>query len=281
MKDEILDKLRNLEQRLRDLRADIKKVGVERVGRKEHRDEAEAVADFWVEELRSPLEHRFKVSADTVTKYAEGFKRLHVLSRPNNLAKSYAECLSGLLKRFKDDLVLPIQQSDEPITGNAQLNQIVGKIQDDSVSEYLVEAVSCAQSGYKRAGIVMGWCAAVDHIHKKLVMLGLDKFNTTSTKMKQQDSGRFRRFNKEYKVTTLNELQEIFDTDLVWILEGMELVDSNQGDRLRTCFQYRNQSAHPGEAPINEHHLAAFFSDIVDIVLTNPKFSPAPIKRPA
>lgn len=278
MKDQILEKLRKLEERLRKLRSDIKTLRVKRVSRNDLRQEAESAADFWVEELRSPLEHRFKMSSDIVAKYAEAFKKLHILSRPNNLAKSYVECLNGLLKRFKDDLILPIQQSDEPITGNAQLSEIVGKVQDGTVSEYLVEAVSCAQDGHKRAGIVMGWCAAVDQIHKKLVMLGLDKFNVTSTRMKQQDSGRFRRFNKEFKVTTLNELQEVFDTDLIWVLEGMELIDSNQGDRLRTCFQYRNQSAHPGDAPINEHHLAAFFSDIVDIVLTNPKFSPVTAK---
>lgn len=53
----------------------------------------------------------------------------------------------------------------------------------------------------------------------------------------------------------------------------MELIDSNQGDRLRVCFQYRNHSAHPGDAPIGEVHLVSFFSDIVDIVLANPKLS--------
>ena len=101
MKDEILDKLRNLEQRLRDLRADIKKVGVERVGRKEHRDEAEAVADFWVEELRSPLEHRFKVSADTVTKYAEGFKRLHVLSQTQQFGEELCRVSKRAVKKIQ------------------------------------------------------------------------------------------------------------------------------------------------------------------------------------
>ena len=61
MKDVILEKLRKLEERLRNLRTNIKKLKVKRVARKELRDEAEAVADFWVEELRSPLEHRFKI----------------------------------------------------------------------------------------------------------------------------------------------------------------------------------------------------------------------------
>ena len=72
-------------------------------------------------------------------------------------------------------------------------------------------------------------------------------------------------------MSTLAELQEVFDTDLLVVLEGMTLFDSNQADRLRVCFDYRNQSAHPGLAPIGEPHLIAFFSDITDIVLANPK----------
>jgi hypothetical protein len=274
MKEQLLEKLRTLDERLRRLRSEIKELKVKTVARKELREEAEALADLWVEEVRSPLEHRFKIPVQTITKYADAFKQLHILSRPNNLAKSYIERLNSLTKKLKDDLILPVQQSHEPITGNAQLSAIVAKISEGAVSDYLTEAVSCAQNGHVRAGIVMGWCAAIDHIQKKLAMLGLGRFNATSAQLKSQDSGRFKRFTKEFKITTLNELQEVFDTDLIWVLEGMELIDANQGDRLRTCFQYRNQSAHPGEAPINDLHLNAFFSDIVEIVLTNPKFSP-------
>jgi hypothetical protein len=73
---------------------------------------------------------------------------------------------------------------------------------------------------------------------------------------------------------TLNELQEVFDTDLITICEGMGLLDSNQADRLKQVdFQYRNHSAHPGQAPIEDPHLVAFFTDINEIILTNPKFA--------
>jgi len=65
----------------------------------------------------------------------------------------------------------------------------------------------------------------------------------------------------------------VFDTDLLVVLEGMGLLDGNQAERLRTCFQYRNHSAHPGEAPIDDPHLIAFFSDIAAIVLQNQQFA--------
>jgi hypothetical protein len=113
-------------------------------------------------------------------------------------------------------------------------------------------------------------------VHRKIADVGLEKFNASSRSLKAQTSGRFKRFTKEFKVALPGELQEVFDTDLLWVSEGMGLLDSNQGDRLRLMFTYRNQSAHPGEAPIGEVHIIAFFSDVVEIVLANPDFSVAP-----
>jgi hypothetical protein len=273
MKDLILQQLQSTEDRLRQLRSVLKKSTTKAVSKKEFRDEAEALANRWVEELRSPLEHKFKLPADIIAKYATGFRQLHILSRPSNLVTSYVKCLDTLLRQFKNDLVLPVQQSPEPPSSKGQLKLIVSKLGEEDVSDYLAEAIACADNDYNRASIVMGWCATIDHIQKKLVMIGLDKFNAMSTELKKQTSGRFKRFNKEFHVTTINELQEVFDTDLLWVLEGMQLIDSNQGDRLRTCFQYRNQSAHPGEAPIGEVHINAFFNDIIEIVLANEKFA--------
>ncbi len=266
MKAQTLEKLETLEARLRRLRGEVKKLTVKQVGRKALRAEADALADFWVEQLRSPVEHKFKVSPDVVSEYAEGFKRLHVLSRPNNLVTSYVSCINGLLKDFKNDLVLPVQQSPG-VSEREQLRALIDQIPEEDVSEYLAEA------GYLRAAIVLGWCAAIDRVQRKLLSTGLDKFNRASADMKKQASGRFKRFNKQFAVTTLSELQEIFDNDLLWVLEGMGLIDSNQGDRLHSLFEYRNQSAHPGSAPIGEVHVIAFFSDLVEIVLTGPAFA--------
>lgn len=55
----------------------------------------------------------------------------------------------------------------------------------------------------------------------------------------------------------------------------MLLIDSNQHTRLHSCFDLRNHSGHPGEAPVTEYNLLSFFSDLIEIVLKNPKFSVA------
>jgi hypothetical protein len=91
--------------------------------------------------------------------------------------------------------------------------------------------------------------------------------------MASQQKGRFKRFNQTQSVTSLSELREVFDTVVLWIIEGMALIDSNQHTRLRSCFEMRCHCAHPGEAPITEYNLMSLFSDIQQIVLENPKFA--------
>jgi len=109
-------------------------------------------------------------------------------------------------------------------------------------------------------------------MQKKILALGFDSFNNASRTLKSQTSGKFKRWNKEFAVTTMSELQMIFDSDLIVVLEGMGLLDGNQAQRLETCFQYRNHSAHPGEAPIEPAHVISFFTDINGIILQNQKF---------
>ena len=57
----------------------------------------------------------------------------------------------------------------------------------------------------------------------------------------------------------------VFDSDLLWIIEGMQLIDSNQHTRLQSCFDLRNHSGHPGEAPVTEYSLLSFFSDLIEV----------------
>jgi hypothetical protein len=274
VKAEILERLKNFEEDLRDLRKEVKKITTTTVNSLGPRGRAEALATQWVEELRSPLEYKFKINSTTIDQTSEQMKRLHVLSRPNNLKSSYLKVLDSVLEKFKDKFVLPIQQTSFTVESVFDLQKLVLGLSDADESEYLKEAIDCADSNFKKAAVVMGWCAAIDRIQKKIQIIGFATFNNTSTNMKQQISGRHKHFTKEFKVTTLGELQSIFDSDLIRVCEGMQLLDSNETDRLITVdFQYRNHSAHPGNAPVEDPHLVAFFTDITNIILTNPKFA--------
>lgn len=274
MKQPFLDKLERFKKDLQSLKKEVSSVETKSIGRVAIRKSADAIATTWVEELRSPLEHKFGLPKEVIDKQAAHMKQLHVLSRPNNLRSSYLTTLTAALRKFDDRFILPIKQSPTEIESIIDLQKLVPDLADPDESDYLREAVECANNGHKRAAIVMGWCAVVDKMQKKLVLVGLEAFNKASTKLKNQKSGKHKKWNKEFAVSSIGDLQTVFDTDLIVVLESMGLIDGNQAERLRTCFQYRNHSAHPGEAPIDDAHVVAFFTDINAIVLQNPTFNP-------
>jgi hypothetical protein len=273
MKKPILEKVETFKKDLQTLKKEVSALTTAQVNRKVIRDHADAIATYWVEELRSPLEHKAKLSAELIEQTAANMKQLHVLSRPSNLKTSYLAVINRTLTKFDDNFVLPIKQSATEVDSIFDLAKLVPGLANPDESDYLKEAIECAEAGHRRAAIVMGWCAVVDKFQQKIMRSGLDGFNAMSRQIKAQTSGKFKRWNKEFSCTTLSELQTVFDTDLVVILEGMNLIDGNQAERLEVCFMYRNQSAHPSAAPIGDPNVVAFFSDINAIVLQNPKFN--------
>lgn len=273
MKEEILSRLTEFRTKLRALKKAVSAEKGERINKSALRNGADELATMWVEELRSPLEHKFKLDKQLIHETADHMKRLHVLSRPNNLRASYLSVFTAVLKQFDNKFILPIKQTTFTVDKVLDLTKIIPTLADPDESLYLKEAIDCAAAGYRRAAIVMGWCCAIDRMQKKIMALGFSRFNAASTKIKNQSTGKFKRWNKEFKISTLSELQTVFDTDLVVVLEGMGLLDGNQAQRLETCFEYRNHSAHPGDAPIDAPHVITFFMDINSIILQNPKFS--------
>ena len=108
-------------------------------------------------------------------------------------------------------------------------------------------------------------------MQKAIEKLGFDEFNKKSQEMKNKTTGRYKRFNKVFEVSTLNELRStVFDKDMLWVLEYWGLIESNQHDRLSACYVMRNTSTHPGEATITVENLASFFSDLKEYVFDNP-----------
>jgi hypothetical protein len=273
MKQEILTKLEQFKQKLRKLKIDLSSIRSKTVSRISLRNLADEIATFWVEELRSPLEYKFHLPNQLISVTAEQMKRLHVLSRPNNLKDSYLAIINEVLKDYDDKFVLPIKQTSFCIEKILDLTKVIPTLPNPDESKYLKEAVDCAAAGYYRAAIVMGWCCAIDRIQRKIMAVGFQSFNSASHALKNQNAGKFKHWNKEFKISTLSELQQVFDRDLLVVLQGMGLLDANQAERLETCFQYRCHSAHPGEAPIDEPHVVAFFGDITTIILQNPEFA--------
>ena len=268
----MIDKLKAYLTELKALRKDLKAETVKQIAKKGIRARAEKLGTQWFTEFFPQLPHQAGISGEILERYSEGCARLLTLSAPNNLKTSYLEVLAGLTKQFRQELILPAQTNSSPTSSLSLLHNILDDLPDPEENEYLQEAISCAQRGFLRAAVVLGWCAAVDRIHRRIDDLGFAKFNVTSAQMASQTKGRFKRFNSVHTIGSLGEIREVFDSIVLWVIEGMGMIDSNEHTRLRSCFEMRCHCGHPGEAPITEYNLMSLFSDLNEIIFKNPMF---------
>jgi len=255
---------------LKDLRKKLKAEKVSQIAKKALRDQSNNIGSTWHRDFSPKL--RSAISPEICDRYDTAFTRLIKLSAPNNLRSSYLETLNALIPTFRDELIIPAQQGSFSLTTPSAFDNFFASLGNPDESDYLREAIACARAGYFRAAAVLGWSAAIDRVHRKIEGLGFRQFNVTSAQMASQQAGRYKKFNQVQNVNSISEIREVFDTVALWIIEGMGLIDSNQHTRLKSCFDMRCQSAHPGDAPITQFNLLSFFSDLDQIVISNIKF---------
>jgi hypothetical protein len=270
-KDELVASLNSLENGLKKTRKDVDSVTTSKVYNSKIRESIKQLATSWFEDIEQPLQV-YRIPDETVTKYHGLFTDLLQSSLSASVKSSYIKVIDQILLGFRQYILVPIIKS----SGNvSSLNNLERILQNTSEQErnYLEEAVGCANHGYLRASVILAWSSAVHRMHKVVEKLGLDDFNKKSEEMKKLTDGRFKRFNKSFHIQSLSDLNAtVFDNDLLWILEYWGLIDANQHERLSLCFTMRNNSAHPGEAPITEENIASFYSDLKRIIFDNPKF---------
>jgi hypothetical protein len=206
---------------------------------------------------------------------SERFEALLAITRGEPTKAVYLKAVGEIVTTYKTDILHQIEiGSFTTVSGLSIAPYIEGLPVDEG--DYLDEAQRCLSVEALRGCIVLGWCATISRIHQKIEQVGFPVFNKATEEMSAKTIGRFKPYNKKFSIDSVSELQRVFDTELLWVLEYLGLIDSNQHQRLRHCFDLRNHSAHPGLAPITGENLYSFFSDItkivLKIVLKNPKF---------
>jgi len=267
-----LDQLKELHTQLLALKKDISAEKPKTIAKRTLRKRAEELGTKWFSGLFDSLAADGVVDNGLLESYSSGFERLIKISAPNNLKSSYIQALLEITKDFRDDLIIPVQKRPQSKTESSLLSKMLQGLPSPDEDAYLKEAIDCAGHKLYKASVVLGWCAVIDRIHRKIEQIGFAKFNVTSVSMASQNQGRFKKFRSPQNIGSLSELREVFDTVVIWIIEGMQLIDSNQHTRLKGCFDLRCQCAHPGDAPVTEYNLLSFFSDLNEIVFRNSKF---------
>ena len=243
-----------------------------------NQDEKNAVStlsQIWFEKFSKRL-LLYGIDQNVIGEYDAAFKSLLRLSSGNSRRTSYEKQFSIILKNFNENIIIYLQTNPVEIDANQspdEIKKLLDKIPGKDENEYVLEALGCWEHGYLKAATVLIWCAAIDQIHKTIEKIGFSKFNQTSSMMKAQTKGRYKNFNKEFSIQSKNDLQAVFDNDILSVLEAMQIIDTNEKSRLASCFSMRCHSGHPGAAPITPYNVISCFSDIIEIVLSNPKFS--------
>jgi len=229
----------------------------------------------WFDELQSVLIH-FGVIEDVILEFSSSFETLLILvSKKGPSKSSILKEINDILSDYSGKLIVEVQkysQSKLFVSSISYIEAILKSTTDDE-RNYLLEAIDCLRVGAKRAAVIMGWCAAIDRLHRKVESLGFDTFNQKTKEMNAKTTGRYKRFSSSFEISSLAEFRAlVFDTVLLWVLEYWELIDYNQHNRLAACYVMRSNSAHPGDTIISEENLMSFFSDLRVIIFDNPVF---------
>jgi hypothetical protein len=271
MKERMLELARAHMLALTDIQKRVRRYSSNQVQANSLLSSVQAVALTWFDSVKPALQGA-GVSAAVLDALSPCFERLLRLSKSRPAKASLLSAIGDCLTPYKDEIIHRIEISSFATSTGLSIAPYIENLTTDE-GEYLAEAQRCLTVNGLRACIVLGWCATIARIHAKIGEIGYDKFSQATADMSAKTTGRFKPFKKKLDVESLSELQRVFDTDLLWVLEYMELIDGNQHQRLRHCFEFRNNSAHPGLAPITGENLYSFYSDISEIVLKNPKLS--------
>lgn len=275
--DELIKNLKKFFDDFETLWNLVNKSSTVQITNREQRNQINYMSAKWFSDYSKSLS-TYSVSQEVLDKYNGAFEELLKLSSTNSRRSSYLRQMDIIRHNYTSEIIIFLQthtdESDVVVNKmSSEVLELLEKIKDKEENEYLCEALGCWENGFYKAAVVLMWCAAIDRIHRVIENVGFDKFNSASDYMKNQTTGRFKRFNKNQNVHSISELRMVFDSDILAILEGMEMIDVNQKTRLVSCFEMRCHSGHPGEAPITKYNVLSCFSDIVEIIFANSKFS--------
>lgn len=272
-KSEFASSLKSFGAEIAELKKAVDAVKNKQIHSKVLLNRVETIATTWFDKLEATLRHYYGLDSTLVDASHDLFGRLVECSTITPSKSVVLSLLQQAEKSVSTDFLIPVLKFQANIKKHGSFSNILASAQGDE-PDYLKEAVECAELGFFRAAIVLGWCAAVDRLQKKVLAVGLDRFNNASAQMAAMTSGRYKRFNKKFEIHNLSDLRmSVFDSDLLWVLEFLGVIDGNEHEKLSICFTIRNTCAHPGDASPSPENVASFFSDINVHVLQNKKLS--------
>jgi hypothetical protein len=186
--------------------------------------------------------------------------------------KSYKILLKSIISKTEMELLHKFIKGSAIQTVGDALRKLVQPIADPELLKYLDESIRCAETNCVRASVVLAWCAVAHVVHRKLASLGIATLNAEFAKMKADKGLMFRTFTKDYVFSTNPDVQEAADAHLILLCRFLTYLDDTQYKHLKGALDLRNGCGHPTGYQPDPVKLQAYYADIAQLVLLNPKF---------
>jgi hypothetical protein len=196
--------------------------------------------------------------------------KLTASASPKNL---YKNLLKGIVSRTEEEILYKYIKNSAIETIGDALRRLVQPVSDPQLLKYLDESIRCAENGCVRASVVLAWCAVAHMVHKKLASLGIATLNAEFAKMKVDKGLMFRAFTKDYVFSNDPDIQEAADAHLILLCRFLTYLDDTQYKHLKGALDLRNGCGHPTGYQPDPVKLQAYYADVTQLVLLNPKFT--------
>jgi hypothetical protein len=138
------------------------------------------------------------------------------------------------------------------------LKDLVAKIKDKDVRDYVEEAIKCLSVGALRACVVFLWAGAIRTIHAKMMSASGKALNDEIIKHDQ----------KGRSIARIEDFSYIRDETVLLAAEGLGILDKNERGTLKEALDLRNKCGHPGKYRPGPKKVSAFIEDISPVVFS-------------
>jgi hypothetical protein len=269
---EIAQALEDVLEELASIQKDVNKLRTASVSGQALRQRVKDTHKRWLP-IAGMLESSDVVDTAQLQEISGAWTALVRLTSNANPMRAYKSLLKSIVANTEGELLYKIIKGSAIQTIGDPLRKLVQPIADPELLKYLDESIRCAETNCVRASVVLAWCAVAYTVHKKLKSLGLGTLNAEFAKMKADKGLMFRAFTKDYAFSTDPDVQEAADAHLILLCRFLAYLDDTQYKHLKGALDLRNGCGHPTGYQPEPMKLQAYYADITQLVLLNPKFS--------
>jgi hypothetical protein len=270
--DDVAQELEDLLQELSSIQKTVNKLPTKSVSGTALRSQMRTLHKRWLK-VSGVLEASGQVNQEDVHTTNESWVRLVKLSQGLNLKRHYKLALKNIITSTEEGLLHTVIKRSGLQSAGGALRKLIAPVSDAQLLKYLDESVRCAEANCIRGSVVLAWCAVASRMHRKLVSLGLPALEGHFDKMRLDTGLMFKSFQRAYKISTPPDVQEIPDAYLILMCRFLTWLDDTEYKHLKAALDLRNGCGHPSGYEPDAVKLQAYYSDIAQLVLMNPKFN--------